>query len=179
MNRTKSIFMVFYFAMTALLILGFIDKAYAPPLGGCCANATNYQSRVPPPPIVPQPGPSIFIKYKWSPEDILNAFNERGLGVEKTGPVTRSDYKKLPAKAKEAIKFSVSSIGKEGIGCILSFEMGSSMEKIMNHYLKKNKNEELYSWTFAKDNVLVVLNGRIPEEKARMFESVLNQLDKK
>ncbi len=175
MNIIKSNFIVLCLTIAVILALGFIEKTFAPPLGNCCAS--DSMSQITPPIIMPPPRPGIFIKYKWSPEDIVKALNESDLGVKNTGPVNKSAYSSLPAKAKEAIKFTAPSIGEKGIGCILSFEVKSNMEKIKKHYLEKNKSEELYSWTFAKDNILVVLNGVISEENARMFESALSELN--
>ncbi len=175
MNRIKSNYIFICLVITFVLTLGFIEKSFARPSKGCgpCGSLRHITVPI----IMPPPRPNIFINYKWSPGDIVKAFNESGLGIEKTEPVNNLDYSSLPAKAKEAIKFTVPLIGEEGIGCILSFEVKRNMEEIRKHYLDKNKKEELYSWTFAKDNILIVLNGVISEEKARMFERVLNQLD--
>jgi hypothetical protein len=173
MNRIKSNYIVICLVITFILTFGFIGKSFAYQK----FRSPGSFRHITPPMIMPPPRPNIFINYKWSPGDIVKAFNENGLEVEKTEPVNKSDYSSLPAKAKEAIKFTVPLIGEEGIGCILSFEVKSNMEEIRKHYLDKNKKEELYSWTFVKDNILIVLNGVISEEKARMFERVLNQLD--
>lgn len=177
MNSIKGNYIVLCLLITLFLTIGVIEKAFALGFKGCGSCGAWRQITIPI--IMPPPRPSIFIKYTWSPKDIVKVLNESGLGIEKIDAVNKIDYSSLPAKAKEAIKFTSPSVGEQGIGCILSFELKSNMEKIKKHYLEKNEKEELYSWTFAKDNVLVVLNGMIPEEKARMFESALNKLNDK
>ncbi|MBI4698478.1 MAG: hypothetical protein HY758_06085 [Nitrospirae bacterium] len=116
------------------------------------------------------------MQYKWSPNDVINIFNTNGLEVKDIKPLTADDYSSIPAKAKEAIKFIISSDHAEG--CILSFERRYDMDKITDHYRTLNKKNKLYSWTFLKDNVLVVLKGEVPEVKARLYEDALKKLKK-
>ncbi len=174
MNRHKIVFLMTGIVVAVLLMSGFIEKAFAHGSVNCCGSITR--AHLTPSIIMPPPMPPGFPN-KWVGNDLIQRFNESGLEIETTEPVNKLDYSSLPARAKEAIKITVPSIGEEGIGCILSFEVKHNMEEIKRHYLEKNKKEELYSWTFAKDNILVVLNGVISEDKARMFESVLNQLN--
>lgn len=131
------------------------------------------------PNVMPSPVPSSFIQYKWTPEDVMKAILVNGIEIKKTGPVTEADYSSLPAKAKEAVRFSSPSIGDNAIGCILTFEHRDDMEKIINHYRGLNNKEELFSWTFVKDNALIVLDGLVSEEKARPYETALEKLGKR
>jgi hypothetical protein len=128
------------------------------------------------PNVMPSPTPSPFTYYKWTPEDVVNTMLTNGIEINKTGLVTEADYSSLPAKAKEAVRFASPSIGNNAIGCILTFERRYDMEKIINHYRELNNKAELYSWTFVKDNALIVLNGLVGEEKARRYESALLKL---
>ncbi len=173
MNSIKSIFIILFLASTFLLTLGYINKAFAPPPSGF----SRPQSRFTPPIIMPRPRPNIFIEYKWSTKDVVKIFNIAGLGINNSEPLNHLDYYYLPTYANQAIKFTLPSLKKEWAGNIFSFNIKSSMERIKKYYLKKNSKGELYSWTFEKDNILVVLNGLIVEEKARMFEHALNQLN--
>ena len=132
-----------------------------------------------PAPVFPKPGPPLFMQYKWSPNDVINIFKANGLEVQDIKPLTAEDYNSLPAKAKEAIKFTIPSNGERAEGCILSFERRDDMEKITDYYRTLNKKEKLHSWTFVRDNVLVVLKGEILENKARLYEDALKKLNKK
>jgi len=93
-------------------------------------------------------------------------------------PVTEEDYSFLPARAKEDIKFSIPSIGEDVAGCILGFNVKYDLEKVKKHYLSLNKKNKFHSWTFVKDNILLVLDGRMTEERARKFEKALYELKK-
>jgi hypothetical protein len=127
-----------------------------------------------PAPVVPKPSPPLIMHYKWTPGDVANTFIANGLEAKDIKPLTAEDYSTLPAKAKEASRFIIPSEHAEG--CILSFERRDDMNKIADHYRTLNKKDKLYSWTFIKDNVLVVLKGEIPEAKARLYEDALKKL---
>lgn len=129
------------------------------------------------PPAIPPPTPPLHIQYKWSPNDVINLFTAKGLEAQDIKPLAAEDYISLPAKAKDARKFTIPSDHAEG--CILSFDRRDDMKKITDHYRSLNKKDKLYSWTYTKDNVLVVLKGEIPEKKARLYEDALRKLNKK
>ncbi len=129
-----------------------------------------------PAPVTPKPSPPLIMHYKWTPGDVANTFSANGLEAQDIKPLTTEDYTTLPAKAKEAIRFTIPSEHAEG--CILSFERRDNMNKIADHYRTLNKKDNLYSWTFIKDNVLVVLKGEIPEAKARLYEDALKKLNR-
>ena len=161
-----------------LLIIFFLIACYtedilARPTGGPFSPPKTQKS---PPPVFPKPGPPLIMQYKWSPNDVINIFTANGLEVKDIKPLTAEDYSSLPAKAKEARKFTIPSDHAEG--CILSFERRDDMDKITDHYRTLNKENKLYSWTFIKDNVLVVLKGEIPEVKAGLYKDALKKLKK-
>jgi hypothetical protein len=165
-----------------LLIIFFLSACYAgnifAHMEGNPSGSTSGSHRTPPA-VIPKPGPPLFMQYKWSPDDVINIFNANGLEVQDIKPLTTEDYSSLPAKAKEAIKFTIPSNGEHAEGCILSFERRDDMEKIAGHYRKLNKKDKLHSWTFTRDNVLVVLKGEIPGKRARLYEDALKKLHKK
>ena len=159
-----------------LLIVFFLAACYAGNIfarvQGNPSGDSSVRSKTPPA-VVPKPSPPLFIPYKWLPNDVINIFNANGLEVQNIKPLTAEDYRPLPAKAKEAIKFTIPSNGEHAEGCIFSFERRDDMEKITDYYRTFNKKLKLHSWTFIRDNVLVVLKGEIPEKKARLYEDAL------
>jgi len=157
------------FVLTACYTGNIFARVQGNPSGDSIRSKT-------PPAVAPKPQPPLFIPYKWLPGDVINIFNANGLEVQDIKPLTAEDYSSLPAKAKEAIKFTIPSNGEHAEGCIFSFERRDDMEKITDHYRKLNKKEKLHSWTFTRDNVLVVLKGEIPEKKARLYEDALKKL---
>lgn len=116
--------------------------------------------------------------YKWSIAHVINTLRAHGLDIKGTEPLSKQDYKPLPSRGKEAIKFKAPALGEDGKGCIFSFERESDMGKIKNYYAGLNESGELYSWSFQKDNILIVIAGRISEGSAKKFESALNTISK-
>ena len=168
---------IFLFLVIFLVIATVYVKdisAMPPPAPPSASSPMQIQ-----PNVMPSPIPSSFTRYKWTPEDVVNMMLANGIEIRKTGPVTEADYSSLPAKTKEAVRFASPSIGENAIGCILTFERRDDMEKIIDHYRELNNNAALYSWTFVKDNAIVVLNGLVGEEKARHYESALERLGEK
>lgn len=178
MMRQKIVATILSLAMFSLLATIFVEQisAHGPiPSSNVSPNSSAQLQ----PNIMPPPNPSFFIQYKWTPEDVVKTILANGIEIKRTGPVTEADYSSLPAKAKEAVRFASPSIGENVIGCILTFERREDMEKIIDHYRELNKKAVLYSWTFAKDNALIVLNGLVSEEKAKPYENALERLGKK
>lgn len=162
-----------------LLIMFFLIAFYNGNIfafGGGSGNSGAPAMKNLPTPVFPKPGPPLFMQYKWSPTDVINIFTVNGLEVKDIKPLTAEDYSSLPAKAKEARKFTIPSDHAEG--CILSFERRDDMDKITDHYRTLNKENKLYSWTFIKDNILVVLKGEIPKVKAGLYKDALKKLKK-
>lgn len=167
---TTFLFLVIFLVIATVYVKDI--SAHPPPAPPSASSPMQIQ-----PNVMPSPIPPSFTHYKWTPEDVVNTMLTNGIEINKTGLVTEADYSSLPAKAKEAVRFVSPSIGENAIGCILTFERRDDMEKIINHYRELNNKAELYSWTFVKDNALVVLNGLVGEEKARQYESALKRLE--
>jgi hypothetical protein len=161
--------------MTFLMIAGSHEETFA-----CCSRGVSpsghfgsspHNGVTLPPPIVP-PG----FPYRWETSDVVDSFKEKKLAVTEVSTVTKADSS-LPAKVKEMSKFSFTLSGEQREGYIFSFEKKKNLLKSQKHYLELNERGELYTWSFVKDNILLVLAGSIPEEKARLYESVLYELE--
>lgn len=158
-----------------LLIVGWSEKVYAVIGGisrGSPGGATVHVPTVPHPPV-----PRQFFN-RWSITEVINSFQGNGLEIANIKPVTDEDYSSLPAKPEQGIKFSILSLGEDVASCILSFEIKGDIEKVKNHYLGLNKRSELHSWSFVKDNILLILDGKLPEGMARDYEKALYDLKK-
>lgn len=59
----------------------------------------------------------------------------------------------------------------------MSFSSQEDLDKTEAFYVQLGRESAiLFSWTFKKDNILVQINGDLPEDKARQYESALNNL---
>jgi len=175
MNATKIKLTIIMLTMV-LSLHGFIRNAYAPPGGGSPGTSPSWNYN-PSPVTLPPQVPSWFshgFPNVWSTDEVIKTLNENGLEVHKTSVETEPGN--LPAIAKEIVKFSVSLPGEEWEGTILSFELKDNLNKVRNYYLGLNGRGELYTWSFVKGNILLVLPGNIAEEKAKQYKNALNNM---
>lgn len=174
MCRDKIILLMTGVVVAGLVISGFIEKSFA--MG--YPNGSMIRGHLTPLMIMPPPMPPGF-PYKWVGNDLILRFNESNLEVEHTEPVAEVDHINLPTNKMEVTKFSIPSFGEDMAGCIFSFEKKYNLEKVRKHYLKLNEMGKLYTWSFVKDNIILIMAGIIPEEKARLYENVLYDLNEK
>jgi hypothetical protein len=108
----------------------------------------------------------------WSVYQVLNAFKTAGLEI---GSVYKYPvYGRSYAGSKEAIHFLLPSLCADCGGRIFVFDSKRAMNKTEKQY----SNLTPMTWLFIRDNVIVQINGDYPEEKARKYEEVLNNLEK-
>lgn len=147
----------------------------------CCNNACAEGIRhINPPNVFPLPQPTKQLWpeasfYKWESKDIVRRFKDNGLEVEDVKPgYTMGSY-----TPREGIIFLMPSFGKNIGGYISSYNSEDDLKDSKNYYLQMNKNPESPAWwIFEKDNILLLISGKVPEEKARQYEKVLNEMDK-
>ncbi|WP_121638842.1 hypothetical protein [Virgibacillus sp. Bac330] len=65
---------------------------------------------------------------------------------------------------KEGIYFFTLSVGEDSGGRIMKFENRTDLEDTKEYYdSMAEESTLLFSWTMAKDNILVQINGELPE----------------
>jgi len=109
----------------------------------------------------------------WLAANVIKSFNENGLKVEKAKNEKGIELSRLPAKTNESIKFSVSFNEQKLKGCILEFDKKKDFDKVKNHYFSLNNSGELHTWSLIKDNILLVIEGSMPDQVIRKYEAVL------
>ena len=111
--------------------------------------------------------------YKWASMDVVNAFKEYGLEVEdiQTGFIVGVH------RESENTIFMMPSFGKEIGGLVSGFSSADTLRESEGHYSEMNSDtEKPVWWIFKKDNIMVLISGRVPEFVARQYEKVLNQM---
>ena len=59
----------------------------------------------------------------------------------------------------------------------MSFSTQEDLEAVQNFYNELSRSSALFfSWVFVRDNILVQINGDLPEASARQYETVLNEM---
>lgn len=111
--------------------------------------------------------------YEWNSHDVVKAFKDHGLEVVdmNTGLIRGAPL------AEDSAIFLLPSFGR-GIGIIVScFRSGGTLKKTLKYYSELNRNPESPAWwIFRKDNVLLLISGKVPQKKAGEYEEVLNNL---
>ncbi len=110
---------------------------------------------------------------KWASIDIVNAFEEYGLEVEaiQTGFVVGVH------RESENTIFMMPSFGKEIGGLVSGFGSANALKQSEEHYSEMNNDtEQPVWWIFKKDNIIVLISGRIPEFVARQYKKVFNSM---
>lgn len=124
----------------------------------------------------PEPTPTpVFVK--WTTQNVIDIFKASGLEAENSYPMTKDDYGAAPMRAIEAIRFFIPSMCSDCGGRILSFSNQEDLEITKTYYDELGKSSAwFFSWIFIKDNILIQINGDLPEDKAKAYEMALNNL---
>ncbi len=110
-------------------------------------------------------------------EEVIDAFIEAGLDVGETREMTKDDYGLGPMKAEEGTRFLITSLGEDNGGRLLTYENESDLDEMKEYYdSMAEESSMLFSWTIKHKNVLVQINGALPEEDYNEYKSALEGL---
>ncbi len=83
------------------------------------------------------------------------------------------------AGAKESTVFLIPSYGNDIGGSISSYDSEDKLRESVTYYSTMNQAPKSPAWwIFRKDNLLLLISGKVPEEKAREYERVLKAMGK-
>lgn len=115
---------------------------------------------------------------QWASSQVIEAFKAAGLEAESPRVMTRDDYGMAPMLAIEGTRFFIPSLCPDCGGRVLSFSSQKNLETTKAYYIELGKSSAaFFSWVFAKDNILVQINGSLSEETARQYEAALATLE--
>lgn len=131
-----------------------------------------------PQPAAPTPQPtSTPAAQRWDSAQVIAAFKAAGLEAESARVMAPEDYGAAPMLAVEGTRFLIPSLCADCGGRAMSFASQRDLEATRLYYVELGKTSALFfSWTFTKDNILVQINGSLPEATARLYEAALNAL---
>lgn len=111
-------------------------------------------------------------------QDVVDAFNAAGLEADSPRPMVKDDYGLAPMVATEGIRFFLPSLDEGASGRIMAFDNQDDLGKTEEFYVTLGEESALFfSWTFVKDNILVQINGDLPEAQARAYEAALAAME--
>jgi hypothetical protein len=137
-----------------------------------------HQVHPPPVQILPSP-PKQFLErayfYKWECKDVIKALKDSGLEVvDVTGGITIGS----PAAAESTV-FLMPFYGEEIGGVVSSYDSERKLLDSLNYYSSMNKDPRFPAWRiFRKDNILLLISGTVPEEKALEYDNALSRMKK-
>ena len=106
-------------------------------------------------------------------DDVIASFKKAGLEAENSYAMTKDDYGPAPYVCT-GTRFLIPSIGADNGGRIFICDNAEDLALLKNYYDELGKSSALFfSWTFTKGDVLVQINGDLPEEKARQYEAAI------
>lgn len=129
-----------------------------------------------PPTSTPEPSPTPIFQ-RWTSADVVEIFKLTSLEVEGARPMTKDDYGMAPMRAIEGTRFLIPSLCSDCGGRIFSFSSQEDLDLTKTYYEELGRSSAMFfSWILVKDNILVQINGDLPEEKAKQYEASLNSL---
>jgi len=124
------------------------------------------------------PRPAVAIQaYNWHNSEVLAAFYAAGLPADviRRVPKDERDFS-FGGAPVEATPFQLGP-GPEQRGMIFHFEQAADLERVRAYYVGLGASLPQYrSWLFVKDNVLLQINGDVPQARAEEYAEVLEVL---
>lgn len=114
---------------------------------------------------------------RWHPAEVIAAFRSAGLEVGDIVQLEPSSQGLAPITEKEGIRFLIPSIGADAGGRIFSFRNEADLAAKRAYYEGLNRRGSMtFSWIFVRENILVQINGTLPQERARRYEAAIQAM---
>jgi hypothetical protein len=112
---------------------------------------------------------------KWKCRDVIKALEDSGLEVDEIsgGIIANSP------EATESMVFLIPHYGEDVGGVVSSFDSESKLLDALNYYASMNKDPLSPAWwIFRKDNILLLISGKVPEDKSLEYSKALSRIKK-
>jgi len=133
------------------------------------AQITHHHDVTPP----PRPQEEVLQKinfYKWKSRDVIAAFKAHGLEVAEV----EGGFVIGAVAAAESTIFLMPSHGNGTGGVVSGYESEDKLREALRYYTSLNIDPGSPAWRiYRRDNILLLISGRVPEEKAREYERVM------
>ncbi|RJQ21045.1 MAG: hypothetical protein C4560_04200 [Nitrospiraceae bacterium] len=114
--------------------------------------------------------------YRLGSRAVIEAFKEKGLEVVEVTPGLTIGA----VAAKESVIFLLPSYGSDIGGVVSAYDSEDKLDESAGYYSSMNKDPGPPAWRiFRKGNILLLISGRVSEEKAREYERVLKEMGEK
>jgi hypothetical protein len=134
----------------------------------------HFRSHALQPPMPPREYSGEIRFYHFSSRDIMAAFKKHGLEVANLKPGLTVG---APG-SRESTIFLIPSAGNRVGALVSSFTSEEALQKSVQHYSQINKKTSPSPWRiFTKDNIMLLISGKVPERAAKEYEHVLADMD--
>ncbi len=110
-------------------------------------------------------------------DDVVAAFQAAGLEAEDARPMTKDDYGLGPFVGT-GTRFYLPSLCEDCGGRIIITENDADTEAVRTYYDSLGQSSAaFFSWVTVRDNIVLQMNGDLPEEQFRQYEVALNGME--
>lgn len=107
---------------------------------------------------------------------VADAFRESGVEIGEVSEMSADDYGLAPM-ADEGLRFLIPSLGDDAGGRIMRYESDEDLQRAKSYYEELGKQSALlFSHVFTRGDILVQVNGNLPQEQADMLQEALEGL---
>jgi len=107
-------------------------------------------------------------------EEIAEAFRNSGVEIGEVREMTVADYGPAP-KADEGLRFLIPSLGEDAGGRIMRYDKAEVADRAQAYYEELGEQSALlFSHVFRRGNLVVQINGTLPQDQADLLEAVLD-----
>jgi len=105
----------------------------------------------------------------------MKAIKESGLeAVVLTGGIIANT-----PEATESTAFLIPRFGDDIGGVVSSYDSEGKLLDALNYFASMNKDPQSPAWRiFRKDNILLLISGKVPEEKSLEYDKALSRMKK-
>jgi hypothetical protein len=155
------------YIIIVLLITGSLTSWHS---AGAQGSRSFRSHSMQPPPMPPEEYSGASRYYRLNSRDVVTALKKSGLEVADLKPGLTVG---APG-ARESTIFLTPSFGKNIGGLVSSYSSDKDLQRSIQYYAKMNKKTAAPSWRiFTKDNILLLISGKLPENSANEYEKVL------
>ena len=116
---------------------------------------------------------------RWTSEEVFDAFLQADVELGSTYEMTPEDFGMTPMVSKQAHRILIPSLGEEPGGRLFIFDNQQDLDLTKSYYDDLGTSSALlFSWTIVRDNVLLQINGNMPEEQMLIYEQALYEMEK-
>lgn len=125
-------------------------------------------------PVPPTPTP---VFQKWSPGQVQDTILAAGLEFVDPKKMEPKDYGLAPYNAVEGWRFLIPSLCYDCGGRVYTFDSPGKLAEMKRYYDSLGESSAaFFSWTFARDNILIQINGDLPEAQALLYQQALESM---